>query len=79
MPQPPSYLFQVLVMCFAVFLGSWSPSSLSIGYSSVSSVPIPVAPQQHPVSGLGVAPQQPQAKDPTVGAYGAYATPNSKY
>jgi cyclic AMP-responsive element-binding protein 3 len=33
----------VLVMCFAVFLGSWSPTSLSIGhYGSVSPLPLPV-------------------------------------
>lgn len=66
----------VLVMCFAVFLGSWSPSSLSIGYSSVSSVPN-VAPR-HPISGLGVAPQQPEVKDPGIGSYNAYSTPNMK-
>lgn len=29
-------LLQVLVLCFAVFLGSWTPSSFNIGYSSGS-------------------------------------------
>jgi len=66
----------VLVMCFAVFLGSWSPSSISIGYSSVGSVPN-VAPK-HPISGLGVAPQQPEVKDPGIGGFNAYSTPNMK-
>jgi len=33
-------ILQVLVLCFAVFVGSWSPSSLNVGYGSSSGRPV---------------------------------------
>lgn len=41
---------QVLVFCFAVFLGSMSPSSLNIGYSTKPAQLGFVSQQQHQVS-----------------------------
>ena len=66
--------FQVLVLCFAIFLGgSWSPSSLNIGYSS--SAPMPSYTYLSPLKHTG--PMGPELKDVRVDA-DAYSTPNSK-
>lgn len=69
---------QVLVLCFAVFLGNWTPSSLNIGYSTSSSMSMnggaslfsnPRLLQPSPRMG-------PSVQNPKVDAY---STPNSKY
>ncbi len=65
--------FQVLVLCFAVFLGSWSPLSWSIGYGRVSSGAAPAVPLTPSPAPL-VGPIGPQVETET----DAYATPNSK-
>ena len=63
----------MLVLCFAVFLGTWSPISLSIGYRQSGGVAVP-APSLNQMSSMG--PAGPAVKDATVDAY---STPNCKY
>ena len=58
-------LLQVLVLCFAMFLGSWSPTTM-IGYKQIGPVAMPTN---------NKVPMGPEPKDPTVDVY---ATPNSK-
>ena len=66
-------LLQVLVLCFAVFLGSWSPTSLNIGYST--SKPTYTQPAIYPQT----AKPSPFMGPPIEGArVDAYCTPNSK-
>lgn len=68
-------LLQVLVLCFAVFLGGFGPTSLNIGYTGagpstlVFQQPSPLRPQ--PNMGPGVV----RAQDTS----DAYATPNCKW
>jgi len=65
--SPASTCLMVLVLCFAVLMGSWSPmASFSIGYRSSNSA-VPVASNQHKL------PMGPSIKNPTVDSY---QTPN---
>ena len=68
-------VLQVLVLCFAVFLGSWCPTSLNIGYSTSNpghSTPMLFSNPQ-------MAKPSPMMGPPIEGAkVDAYCTPNSK-
>lgn len=71
-PQTGTALM-VLVLCFAVFLGSWSPTSLNIGYST--SKPTYTQPPIYPQ----MAKPSPMMGPPIAGAkVDAYCTPNMK-
>jgi len=65
--SPASTCLMVLVLCFAVLMGSWSPmASLSIGYRPSNSA-VSVASNQHKL------PMGPSVRNPTVDSYN---TPN---
>ena len=68
----------VLVLFFAVFLGTWSPMSLNVGYGSTTATPgQPMGPamlSKH--SPVGVSPMIPEAKDAREAD--AYSTANMR-
>lgn len=67
-------LLQVLVFCFAVFLGSMSPSNLNIGYSTKPPMLGFVQPQPSALPPQEMGPQPMTAHD----ASNPYTTPNCK-
>ena len=67
-------LLQVLVLCFAVFLGSWTPTSLNIGYSK------PGLPNTMPFANPQLVKPSPMMGPQIEGAkVDAYCTPPSEY